>query len=71
MHESTLQIIAENVRNRRKKLELSQEELAERSGLHRTYVGAIERGERNITIISLEKVALALGCQVPDLVRAP
>ncbi|AVS80329.1 XRE family transcriptional regulator [Paracidovorax avenae] len=45
----------------------SQEELADRCGLHRTYIGAIERGERNITVLTLYKLAGALGCDVADL----
>jgi len=66
----TLKIIAENVRRRRTAVGLSQEELAERAGLHRTYVGAIERAERNISIASLEKLANGLGCAVADLVKS-
>lgn len=53
-------IVAENIKDARTKLGLSQEELAERSGLHRTYIGGVERGERNITLGSLEKIAAAL-----------
>ena len=49
----------------------SQEELADRCGLHRTYIGAIERGERNITVLTLYKVAGALGCDVADLLDLP
>jgi transcriptional regulator with XRE-family HTH domain len=46
---------------------LSQEELADVCGLHRTYVGSVERGERNVTLSSLETIAKALGVSVVDL----
>ena len=55
------QVIADNVRRHRKARKgLSQEKLAEQCGYHRTYVGMIERGERNITIAILEALAGAL-----------
>lgn len=53
-------IIAANMRARRAELELSQDELAHRSGLHRTYIGAVEREERNISIDNIDKIAAAL-----------
>ena len=54
-------VIAGNVRRYRKARKLSQEELADLCGYHRTYVGMIERSERNITIATLEALAGALG----------
>jgi transcriptional regulator with XRE-family HTH domain len=54
-------VIADNVRALRLLKGISQEELAEISGYHRTYVGMIERGERNISIATLEALAGSLG----------
>ena len=55
------------VQNRRKELGISQEELAFRAGFHRTYIGMIERAERNITLSNLKKLADALQIQIKDL----
>src|SRR5205823_8881851 len=55
------------VRTRRKKLGISQEELAGRAGLHRTYVSDIERGARNLSLESIDKLAKALGIPVSTL----
>jgi transcriptional regulator with XRE-family HTH domain len=60
-------ILAQNIRAYRLTKKLSQEDLADLCGLHRTYVGSIERSERNVTISSLEVLAKALGVSVPDL----
>ncbi|WP_263079894.1 helix-turn-helix transcriptional regulator [Endozoicomonas sp. Mp262] len=45
---------------------MTQEELAHRAGLNRTYIGDIERGEKNITLISMTKLAKALGVKIRD-----
>ena len=60
-------VLAENLRSLRRVKGISQEGLAELCGLHRTYVGSVERCERNITLSSLEVLAQALGVSVPEL----
>ena len=56
-----------SVRSRRMALGISQEEFAERVGLHRTYIGMIERAEKNITLENIEKIAKGLGVPIADL----
>ena len=63
------QIVAAAVRRLRTALGWSQEELGARAGLHRTYVGAIERCEENITLRTLDQLADALGVESRDLFR--
>lgn len=53
-------VIGNNVRNYRKKMGLSQEELGDLAGLDRTYIGGIERGERNVSAVNIAKIAKAL-----------
>jgi transcriptional regulator with XRE-family HTH domain len=60
-------IFAARVREERNLQRLSQEELAEKTGLHRTYIGSIERAERNLTIDNIERIAFALGVKPTDL----
>ena len=54
------------VQKRRKELGISQEELAYRAGFHRTYIGMIERAERNITLSNLKRLADALQIKIKD-----
>ncbi|HAK3334441.1 TPA: helix-turn-helix transcriptional regulator [Salmonella enterica] len=61
------EILAENVREYRNINNLSQEQLAEISGLHRTYIGSVERKERNVTLSTLIFLSKALNVSVPDL----
>ena len=64
-----LKSFGDAIRMRRILLGLSQEELAEKAGLHRTYIGMVERAEKNVTIFNAAKLALALGIPVSDLFR--
>jgi transcriptional regulator with XRE-family HTH domain len=57
------------IRSRRKAAGWSQEALADEAGLHRTYVGMIERGERTPTIVVVKQLATALGTTMVDLIR--
>ena len=68
--ESTSEILilfGEKVRKLRKKKGLSQEELAHKANLHRTYIGMIERAEKNITLINTNKIANALDISISEL----
>ena len=58
-----------NVRRIRETLGISQEELANRANLHRTYIGGIERGERNLGLINIVKLTRALGVKVSELLQ--
>lgn len=62
-----LKIFGENIRKIRKEKGLSQEELAFKANLHRTYIGMIERAEKNITLINIEKIANALEVNIKEL----
>jgi transcriptional regulator with XRE-family HTH domain len=62
-----LKEFGQKVRYYRKKRNLSQEELAELANLHRTYIGQIETGKRNVALLNVAKIAKALGVSVKDL----
>jgi len=66
---SILKKFGDRVRDLRKQLNLSQEDLAEKAGLHRTYIGMIERAEKNITLINIEKIANALEVNIKELIN--
>ena len=59
--------IGDKIRTIRQEKGLSQEKLAEIANMHRTYIGMVERAEKNITLVSLEKIANALGVRVEEL----
>ena len=58
------------IRTKREALGLSQEGLSFESGLHRTYIGAVERGEKNLTLRNAIRIAEGLGCKASDLMTA-
>ncbi len=67
MKRETLIKFGQKVREERAKLGLSQEELASRAGVHRTYIGMIERAEKNITLENIEKIAKALKISISEI----
>jgi transcriptional regulator with XRE-family HTH domain len=62
-----LDILGKRIRAKRRELGMSQEGLAHEAGLDRSYVGRIERGEHNLTFVSLVRIARAMGCDVAAL----
>lgn len=56
------------VRAERERLGITQEDLADQTGLHRTYIGSVERGERNLGLINVHRIAVALGLSLSELV---
>ena len=60
---------ADNVRARRKELGLSQEELADRAQVHRTFIGHIERAETNVSIDNIDRISAALEIPASELLR--
>lgn len=67
--ERRLQKLGNRLRQLRKSKGLSQEEFANKSGLHRTYIGSIERGERNVSFLNMCSIAEALNISLSEVFR--
>ncbi len=63
-----LKTFARNVKTLRKSKGWSQQELARRAELHRTYIGSIERHERNVSLLNIQRIAKALGVKPGELI---
>ena len=69
MKKKVLLKFGEKIREERLKRNLSQEKLATRAGVHRTYIGMIERAEKNITLENIERIAKALDLNLNDIFK--
>ena len=69
MKEDILIRFGNKVRAERQKKNLSQEAFADRVGMHRTYIGMIERAEKNITLLNIKKLADGLGISISELMK--
>ena len=67
MSKPILKAFGSNARRLRQKQKLTQEQLAELSGLHPNYIGGIERGERNLSLVNIVRLTRALQCRIGDL----
>lgn len=65
--EPILLAFGQRVQELRRERGLSQEQLADQAGVHRTYIGMIERAEKNITLCNIERIAKALRLDIKDL----
>lgn len=63
-----IQAFSERVRTFRENIGISQEKLAEKAGLHRTYIGSLERAEKIPSLITIVKIAKALNINISDLI---
>ena len=64
------EVFGHNLRRHREALGISQEDLAEKAGLHRTYIGSGERGERNVSIDNMDRLAAAIGSTIQKLLES-
>lgn len=69
MRKEILIKFGERIKEERLKQKLSQEQLASKAGVHRTYIGMIERAEKNITLETIEKIAKALNLSIFDIFK--
>lgn len=69
MKKDILDIVAKNIKAHRLDKNLSQEELADKANLHRTYISLLERKKKNVSIKILEKIANALEVEISDLIK--
>jgi transcriptional regulator with XRE-family HTH domain len=67
--EKILNVVGQRIREKRKERGLSQEELGEKAGFHFSYIGGVERAEKNITIVNLQKIANALEIEIYELFK--
>lgn len=69
MNQATLKTLGQRIRDRRKSLDWTQEELADKAEIDRSYIGGVERGERNLTFTVLCQICTALKCDVAELTK--
>ena len=67
---SARKVFGRNLRSRREALGFSQEALAQTANLHRTYIGSVERGERNVSIDNMERLAAAVEATITELLQS-
>lgn len=69
MSKSLRNKFGKKIRELRRHKGWSQEDFADKAGLHRTYIGSVERGDQNVSIDNIEKIAKTLGCSLEQLFK--